>query len=64
MDNLLYRLGELLRIKNIITLATVGVFVFLSIKGSLTPTESMVVISMVFTYFFSRQDSSKKGDKQ
>lgn len=65
MKELLVKLTEalisLLKVKTLITIATAGLFVYLSIRSKL-PTETIaMVIGMVFTYYFNK-DKNKGGE--
>lgn len=53
---------ELLKIKSLMSLSAMAVFVVLSLTGRLEPKESMTIILMVFTAYFSYQGA--KGGSQ
>lgn len=65
MKELLSKLTEalisLLKVKTIITIATAGLFVYLSIKGQMPKETIALVIGMVFTYYFNK-DKNKGGE--
>lgn len=46
---------NLLKIKSIITIVVLAVFVYCVIRGVLQPDNIMVIISMVITFYFAKQ---------
>ncbi|MEG0153542.1 MAG: hypothetical protein RR744_10305 [Cellulosilyticaceae bacterium] len=60
MDNLMKRLADLLKIKNIITLMATVVFVVLALDGRIGTDNVMLVVGMVFTYFFNKDIKDSK----
>ena len=48
-------LSNLLKVKTLVTLAVMGVFTTLSLRGDITPDNAMVVISMVVSFYFGTQ---------
>lgn len=60
VDKILFRLSELLKIKSIVTLVCMFVFGYLAITNKLQPSEVMVVVTAVITYFFNKDNSEKK----
>lgn len=59
MENLIARLTDLLKIKNIITLMATLVFMVLALKGVIGTDNVMLVVGMVFTYFFNKDVKDK-----
>lgn len=60
MEKILFRLSELLKIKSIVTLVCMSVFGYMAITNKLQPSEVMVVVTAVITYFFNKDNSEKK----
>ena len=54
-------LANLLKVKTLVTLAVILVFVVLSFKGDITPDNAMIIISMVVSFYFGTQHE-KKGE--
>lgn len=54
-------LASLLKVKTIVTLVVILVFAVLSFKGSITPDNAMIIISMVVSFYFGTQHE-RKGD--
>lgn len=50
---------NLLKVKSLMTIAVMIVFVILSLKGKLEPTLTASVITSVITYYFTKKDSEK-----
>lgn len=51
---------NLLKVKSLMTMAVMTVFVILSLKEKLEPTLTASVITAVITYYFTKKD---KGDE-
>ena len=48
---------NLLKVKSLMTLAVMTVFVILSLKGDLEPTLTASVITAVITYYFTKKEN-------
>ena len=55
MKDLLKNLANLVKVKTIVTLAVVTVFVVLALKGSISADNVMIIISMVVSFYFGTQ---------
>lgn len=53
---------NLLKVKSIMTIAVMTVFVILSLKGKLEPTLTASVITSVITYYFTKKDNDGSDD--
>lgn len=53
------RLSNLLCIKSIVTLVLTGVFSYLSIKGGISPTEFVVIFTVIINFYFETQRNKK-----
>lgn len=53
---------SLLKIKSIITLVILFVFVYCVINGIISPENIMVIISMVITFYFAKNTGGDKND--
>ena len=49
------KLANLIKVKTIVTLAVVGVFSVLSLKGVISADNVMIIISMVVSFYFGTQ---------
>ena len=61
MNDFLKNLANLIKVKTIVTLAVVGVFSVLALKGVISADNVMIIISMVVSFYFGTQH--EKGDK-
>ena len=52
-------LANLLKVKTMVTLFVMLVFVVLSLKGSISPDNAMIIISMVVSFYFGTQHERK-----
>lgn len=52
-------LANLLKVKTIVTMVVILVFAILSLKGDITPDNSMIIISMVVSFYFGTQHERK-----
>ncbi|MBR5529339.1 MAG: hypothetical protein IKU57_02570 [Oscillospiraceae bacterium] len=59
MKNFLEKLGDLLKVKTIVTLVVISVFAALSLRGDIQPDNVMIVISMVVSFYFGTQHEKK-----
>ena len=55
----LKNLANLIKVKTIVTIAVVAVFVVLALRGDLTPDNVMIIISMVVSFYFGTQHEKK-----
>ena len=47
--------ANLLKVKTLVTLAVMGVFTVLSLKGAIDPNNAMIVITTVVSFYFGTQ---------
>ena len=59
MKNILEKLGDLLKVKTIVTLVVIAVFAVLSLRGDIQPDNVMIIISMVVSFYFGTQHEKK-----
>ena len=57
--DILKNLADLLKVKTIVTMAVIGVFAVLSLRGEIGPDNAMIVISMVVSFYFGTQHEKK-----
>lgn len=55
MKKLAENLANLVKVKTIVTLAVTAVFVVLAIRGDITPDNTLMIISMVVSFYFGTQ---------
>lgn len=59
MKKFLEKLGDLLKVKTIVTLVVIAVFAVLSLQGNIQPDNVMIIISMVVSFYFGTQHEKK-----
>ena len=59
MQEILKKLGELLKVKTIVTFSVVAVFAVLALQDKIPPDNVMVVVSMVVSFYFGTQHEKK-----
>lgn len=61
MDNLLYRIGNLISIKSLVTLILTIVFAILSVRGQVGETQFLTVFTVVIAFYFGTQAQKNSG---
>lgn len=51
----LKNMANLLKVKTIVTLIVIAVFAVLALRGSISPDNVMIIISMVVSFYFGTQ---------
>ena len=59
MTQLLQNIANLFKVKTIVTLVVATVFAILSLKGTISPDNVMIIISMVVSFYFGTQHEKK-----
>jgi len=59
MEKFLEKLGNLCKVKTLVTLVVMAVFAVLSLRGDIPADHAMVVISMVVSFYFGTQHEKK-----
>ena len=60
MKEILTNLARLLKVKTIVTVAVIAVFVALALTGRLSGDNVMIVVSMVVSFYFGTQHEKGK----
>ena len=55
MNKILENLANLIKVKTIVTLVVAVVFAVLALRGTLSPDNVMIIISMVVSFYFGTQ---------
>ena len=58
---ILKNFANLIKVKTIVTLVVMAVFTVLALRGDITPDNSMIIISMVVSFYFGTQAEKKGG---
>jgi FtsH-binding integral membrane protein len=59
MDKFLENIASLIKVKTIVTLVVAAVFAVLSLNGTISPDNVMIIISMVVSFYFGTQQEKK-----
>lgn len=57
----LKNLAALIKVKTIVTLVVMAVFVVLALRGDISADNSMIIISMVVSFYFGTVSEKKAG---
>ena len=60
MNRLVDNLANLVKVKTIVTLIVAAVFAVLSLNGTISPDNVMIIISMVVSFYFGTQAEKSK----
>ena len=55
MEKFIQNLAALLKVKTIVTLVVIGVFAYLSLAGSISADNVMIVVISVISFYFGTQ---------
>ena len=55
MQNILQKIGSLIKVKTIVTFVVVAVFSALAVQGRIQPDNVMIIVSMVVSFYFGTQ---------
>ena len=56
---ILKNIAALVKVKTIVTLAVIAIFAVLSLRGSITADNVMIVVSTVIAFYFGTQSEKK-----
>ena len=57
--DILKNFAALIKVKTIVTLVVTSVFAVLSLRGTISPDNVMIIISMVVSFYFGTQHEKK-----
>lgn len=63
MQKLLNNLADLIKVKTIVTLVIMVVFVVLSLRGAFAPELIMTIITMVVSFYFGTQSEKREQNE-
>ena len=64
MNKILENLANLIKVKTIVTLVVSGVFAVLALRGTLSPDNVMIIISMVVSFYFGTQHEKNTNNTE
>ena len=59
MKKLTENVANLIKVKTLVTLVVTAVFAVLSLRGTISPEQVMIIISMVVSFYFGTQHEKK-----
>ena len=59
MKKMTENLANLIKVKTLVTLVVTTVFAVLSLRGTISPEQVMIIISMVVSFYFGTQHEKK-----
>ena len=59
MKKLKENLANLIKVKTLVTMVVTGVFAALALRGTISPDNVMIIISMVVSFYFGTQQEKK-----
>ena len=59
MQNFVQNLAGLIKVKTIVTIVVIAVFAVLALRGDIAPDNTMIIISMVVSFYFGTQHEKK-----
>lgn len=59
MKKIKENLAALLKVKTLVTMVVTGVFAVLALRGTISPDNVMIIISMVVSFYFGTQHERK-----
>ena len=62
MRNILQNLANMLKVKTIVTLSVIAVFIILALRGEISPDNIMIIVTLVISFYFGVQH--EKGGAQ
>lgn len=55
MRNILQNLANMLKVKTIVTLSVIAVFIILALRGEISPDNIMIIVTSVISFYFGVQ---------
>ena len=55
MRNILRNLANMLKVKTIVTLSVIAVFIILALQGEISPDNIMIIVTSVISFYFGVQ---------
>lgn len=61
MQNFVQNIAGLIKVKTIVTMVVIAVFAVLALRRDIEPNNTMIIISMVVSFYFGTQAEKKNG---
>ena len=62
MRNILQNLANMLKVKTIVTLSVIAVFIILALRGEISPDNIMIIVTSVISFYFGVQHEKGAGE--
>ena len=62
MRTILQNLTNILKVKTIVTLSVIAVFIVLALRGDISPDNVMLIVTSVISFYFGVQHEKKGGE--
>lgn len=62
MRNILQNLANMLKVKTIVTLSVIAVFIILALRGEISPDNIMIIVTSVISFYFGVQYEKGGGE--
>lgn len=62
MRNILQNLANMLKVKTIVTLSVIAVFIILALRGEISPDNIMIIVTSVISFYFGVQHEKGEGE--
>lgn len=62
MRNILQNLANMLKVKTIVTLSVIAVFIILALRGEISPDNIMIIVTSVISLYFGVQHEKEGGE--
>ena len=62
MNKALENLANLIKVKTIVTLSVIAVFIVLALRGDISPDNVMLIVTSVISFYFGVQHEKKGGE--
>lgn len=62
MRNILQNLANMLKVKTIVTLSVIAVFIILALRGEIGPDNIMIIVTSVISFYFGVQHEKGGGE--
>ena len=63
MKQFLTNMANLIKVKTVVTLAVIAVFVALALRGSISSDNVMIIVTSVISFYFGTQHEKKEVEK-
>lgn len=62
MRKILQNLANMLKVKTIVTLSVIAVFIILALRGEIRPDNIMIIVTSVISFYFGVQHEKGGGE--